>query len=134
MARRSYSSDLSDSEWLLMESYVPSVKSGGRPALHERREIVNAICYVLRSGCAWRLLPPGALWAFPPWQTVYHYFRLWRDAGVFERLNHGLREEVRERAGRERQPSGAIIDSQSGPEGTPTTEKGGCAAMTGANV
>lgn len=83
---------------------------------------MDAICYVLRSGCAWRLLPHD----FPPWQTVYHYFRVWRDAGIFERLTHGLREEVRERAGREREPSGAIIDSQS----IKTTEKGGLVAMT----
>ena len=125
MARRSYRSDLSDSEWLVMESYIPAVKSGGRPAVHERREIVDAICYVLRSGCAWRLIPHD----FPPWQTVYHYFRLWRDDGVFEQLNHGLREEVRERAGREREPSGAIIDSQS----VKTTEKGGPAATMEGN-
>ncbi len=124
MARRAYATDVSDAEWLLIEASIPAVKSGGRPALHTRREIINGICYVFRSGGAWRWLPPGALWAFPPWQTVYHYFRLWRDEGVFAHLNHGLREEVRERVGREREPSGAIIDSQSGPEGTPTTEKG----------
>lgn len=126
MARRSYPSDLSDTEWFLVEPFIPRVKSGGRPALHDRREIVDAICYVLRSGCAWRLLPHD----FPPWQTVYHYFRLWRDADIFEQLNHSLREEVRERAGREREPSGAIIDSQS----VKTTEKGGCAATTAGNA
>lgn len=124
MTRRPYPTDLSDTEWFLLEPCIPPVKAGGRPALHTRREIVNAICYVLRSGGAWRLLPHD----FPPWQTVYHYFRLWRDDGVFEQLNHALREEVRERAGRERQPSGAIIDSQS----VRTTEKGGFAATTGA--
>lgn len=126
MARRSYSTDLSDTEWLLVAPFIPPVKSGGRPALHDRREIVNAICYVLRSGCAWRLLPHD----FPPWQTVYHYFRVWRDDEVFEQLNHALREEVRERAGREREPSGAIIDSQS----VKTTEKGGPAATTVGNA
>lgn len=124
MSRRPYPTDLSDAEWLLIASYIPSVKAGGRPALHERREVVNAICYVLRSGCAWRLLPHD----FPPWQTVYHYFRLWRDEGIFEQLNHGLRGAVRERAGREREPSGAIIDSQS----VKTTEKGGPAATMAA--
>jgi transposase len=126
MARRPYPTDLSESEWLLLEPYIPAVKCGGRPALHTRRELVDAICYVLRSGCAWRLLPHD----FPPWRTVYHYFRLWRDAGIFERLNHSLREEVRERAGRDRQPSGAIIDSQS----VKTTEKGGPVATTEANA
>jgi transposase len=124
MARRPYSTDLSAAEWLLIEPCIPPVKAGGRPALHTRREIVNALCYVLRAGCSWRLLPHD----FPPWQTVYHYFRLWRDDGVFEQLNHELREQVRARAGREREPSGAIIDSQS----VKTTEKGGFAAMTAA--
>jgi transposase len=126
MARRPYPTDLSDSEWLLIEPYIPPIKAGGRPALHTRREIVDAICYVLRSGGAWRLLPHD----FPPWQTVYHYFRLWRDDGIFEQLNHALREEVRERAGREREPSGAIIDSQS----VKTTEKGGPVATTAGNA
>lgn len=125
MARRPYPTDLSDPEWLLIEPHIPPIKGGGRPALHTRREIVDAIGYVLRSGCAWRLLPHE----FPPWQTVYHYFRVWRDDGVFEHLNHALREEVRERAGRDREPSGAIIDSQS----VKTTEKGGCAATTEVN-
>jgi transposase len=98
MTRRPYPTDLSDVEWRVMEPFIPAAKAGGRPPLHERREIVNAICYVLRSGCAWRLLPHD----LPPWQTVYHYFRNWRDAGVFEHLNHGLREAVRERVGRAR--------------------------------
>jgi putative transposase len=122
MARRSYPSDLSDAEWQLIEAHIPAVKPGGRPALHTRRELLDAMSYVLRSGCAWRLLPHD----FPPWQTVYHYFRLWRDAGVFEHLNHALREQVRQQAGREREPSGAIIDSQT----VKTTEKGGSGAMT----
>ena len=78
--------------------------------------------YILRSGGAWRLLPHE----FPPWQTVYHYFRQWRDDGSWERINTALRERVRIRAGRDPQPSGAILDSQS----VKTTEKGGSGAMT----
>ena len=78
--------------------------------------------YVLRGGIAWRLLPH----AFPPWQTVYHYFRQWRDDGSWERINAALRARVRVKAGRDPQPSGAIMDSQS----VKTTEKGGLAGMT----
>ncbi len=80
--------------------------------------------YILRSGGAWRLLPH----AFPPWQTVYHYFRIWRDDGTWERINARLRERVRTKAGRDPQPSGAILASQS----VKTTEKGGLVAMTAA--
>jgi putative transposase len=80
--------------------------------------------YVLRSGGAWRLLPHE----FPPWQTVYDYFRQWRRDGTWEQINAALRERVRVRAGRDPQPSGAILDSQS----VKTTEKGGSGATTGA--
>lgn len=124
MARRRYATDLSDAEWQLLEPSVPPVKRGGRPAVHSRREIVNAILYVLRSGGAWRLLPHD----LPPWQTVYHYFRLWRKEGIWERANATLREETRRQVGREAQPSGAVLDSQS----VRTTEKGGLAATTAA--
>lgn len=122
MARRYYPTDLNDAEWRVLEPYVPPVKSGGRPAIHTRREIVNAILYVLRSGCAWRLLPHD----LPPWQTVYHYFRLWRKEGVWERANAALREQTRRQVGRDALPSAAILDSQS----VRTTEKGGPVATT----
>ena len=107
----------------MLAPLVPASKPGGRPAQHERRELVNAILYVLRAGGAWRLLPHD----FPPWQTVYHYFRVWRLDGTWERINAVLRERVRVRAGRHPHPSAAILDSQS----AKTTEKGGHAAMTG---
>jgi putative transposase len=81
----------------------------GRPRQVEIREIVNAIFYVLRTGCAWRLLPHD----LPTWQTVYGYFRRWRDSGLWEQLNDALREAVRNEAERETEPSAAIIDSQS---------------------
>ncbi len=106
----------------MLAPLVPAPKPGGRPAAHPRREIVDAILYVLRGGGAWRLLPHD----FPPWQTVYHYFRCWRLDGTWERINTALRERVRIRAGRDPQPSAAILDSQS----AKTTEKGGRAAMT----
>jgi transposase len=122
MSRRAYPTDLTDAQWAILEPHVPPPKPGGRPPKHTRRELVNAMLYVLRDGIAWRLLPHE----FPPWQTVYHYFRIWRDDGSWERINAALRERVRVRAGRDPQPSGAILDSQS----VRTTEKGGLAAMT----
>ena len=119
--RRAYPTDLSDREWEVLEPLVPQAKPGARPRAHESREILDAIFfYVLRSGCAWRLLPHE----FPPWQTAYHYFRAWRIDGTWERVHDALRERVRVRSGREASPSAAIIDSQS----VKTTEKGGTAA------
>jgi transposase len=124
MPRRAYPTDLTDTQWAILEPLVPAPQAGGRPALHKRRELVNAMLYVLRGGIAWRAMPHD----LPPWQTVYHSFRLWRDDGTWERINATLRERVRERAGRHAQPSGAIVDSQS----AKTTEKGGHAATTAA--
>jgi putative transposase len=123
MSRRSYPSDLTDAEWALLEPLIPPPKPGGRPPQHSRRELVDAMCYVLRSGCAWRLLPHD----FPPWQTVYHYFRLWREDGTFARIHTVLREQTRRSLGREPSPSVAILDSQS----VRTTEKGGSAVTMG---
>ena len=88
MSRKAYPTDLTEAQWRIVEPLVPPVKPGGRPALHPRRELVNAMLYVLRSAGAWRLLPHE----FPPWQTVYHYFRLWRDDGTWVRINAVLRE------------------------------------------
>ena len=122
MSRQAYSSDLSDTEWTILAPLIPSPLPGGRPAKWSRREIVNAILYVLRSGCAWSLLSHD----FLPYQTVFYYFRQWQRAGICAKVNTALREQLRVQLGREAQPSAAIIDSQS----TKTTEKGGHAATT----
>ena len=109
MSRKTYPSDLSDIEWILFASLIPTAKPGGRPRSVDIREILNAIFYILRSGCAWRMLPHD----FPAWQTVYGYFRKWRQEGLWEQMNAALRESVRTQAGREAEPSAGIIDSQS---------------------
>jgi putative transposase len=107
--RRAYQTDLSDAEWSCLEHHLPAPKANGRPRLHHLREILDAIFYVVRSGCAWRLLPHD----FPPWKTVYHYFRFWRLDGTWERMHAALRERVRVRTKRNPQPSAGIVDSQS---------------------
>ena len=109
MSRESYPTDLTDTEWSHLAPHLPAPKEGGRPRRHAVRDLLNAIFYVLRSGCAWRLLPHD----LPPWKTVYHYFRLWRLEGVWDRLHAALHIAVRIKAGREPHPSAAIIDSQS---------------------
>jgi putative transposase len=90
------------------EPMIPEAASGGRPRRPAKCKIVEAILYLLRAGCSWRLLPHD----FPPWQTVYHYLRRWQREGVWARVHHALVMADRERAGREASPSGAIIDSQ----------------------
>ena len=107
--RKAYQSDLTDAEWNCLQSHLPAPKANGRPRLHSPREILDAIFYLLKSGCAWRLLPHD----FPPWRTVYHYFRAWRLSGVWERMHVALRERMRVRLDRNPQPSAAIVDSQS---------------------
>ena len=109
MKRKPYPSDLTVSQWLLLAALLPSPSGRGRPRTIPLREIVNALRYVLRTGCAWRSLPHD----FPCWQTVYSYFRTWRRDGTWERLQEALRSQVREAMGRDTTPRAAIIDSQS---------------------
>jgi putative transposase len=107
--RKPYPTDLSDDEWNYIEPHMPVPKEHGRPRIHSLREILDAIFYVLRSGCQWRLLPHD----FPRWPTVYHYFRTWRINGIWERINKAIRERLRVRLQRNPQPSAGIVDSQS---------------------
>ena len=110
-------SDLTDAEWRLLKPWLLRPCRQSRRWAWPQRKIINAIFYVLRAGCAWRMLPQG----FPPWRTVYRWFARLRDDRVFESLNHHLVMHDRERAGREASPSAAVIDSQS----VKTTESGG---------
>jgi putative transposase len=107
--RKPYPTDLSDAEWSYIEPHLPPTNGRGRPRTHDLREILNAIFYVLRSGCQWRLLPHD----FPRWPSVYHYFRQWRIDGSWERINRAIRQRLRIRLKRDPQPSAAIVDSQS---------------------
>jgi putative transposase len=112
-----YGSDVTDGEWEIMAPFMPPSARTGRPRLWTMREIVNAIFYVLRSGCPWRLLPKD----FPPMTTVYGWFLRFRREGLFETINHHLVMREREQVGREASPSAAVIDSQS----VKTVEAGG---------
>ena len=107
--KKRYPTDLTDAEWKYIEPFVPASKRRGRQRVHSPRGILNALFYVLRSGCAWRLLPRE----YPPWKTVYHYFRQWRIDGTFEKLNAVLREHLRICLDRNPRPSAGIADSQS---------------------
>jgi putative transposase len=106
--RRPYPSDLSDEEWTLLEPLLASSEMRGRPPKWPARHVADAVFYLLRSGCAWRMLPRE----YPPWQTVYYHFRRWRIDGRLRRAHDALRAEVRAREGRARDPSAAVIDSQ----------------------
>jgi transposase len=104
-----YASDLTDSEWALVEPKIPPARRGGRRRNVNVREVLNGILYVLWTGCQWAALPKD----FPPKSTVHHYFMLWNWDGTLERIHHELYVAVREQAGREASPTAAIIDSQS---------------------
>jgi putative transposase len=116
-----YPSDLTAVEWALVADLFEH-KGPGRPEKHPRRRVLEAMSYVIRSGCAWRLLPKE----FPPWALVYMTFRRWSEAGLFETMNDRLRALWREREGRAEAPTAAIIDSQS----VKTSEKGGSTVST----
>ena len=120
-----YPSDLTDKQWSKLEPLLNESRgnrhAGGRPRQHAQKRVVDALLYVVKTGCQWRQLPSN----FPPWKTVHEHFRLWRDSGVWERIVQQLREQGRKAGGRNATPTVAIIDSQS----AKTALKGGGAGM-----
>jgi transposase len=125
MNRATYLTDLTDAQWLLAEPYVRT--SGlGRPPKHAQRELLNALFYQARAGCAWRLLPHD----FPPYRTVYKQFEAWREDGTWDQLLAGWRGQVRQAAGRNPEPTAGVIDTQSVRTGG---KRGAVTATTPAN-
>src|SRR5271168_2161207 len=116
-ARKPYATDLSDAEWAIIEPLIPGCTGAGRPRKTNLREVINAIFYLLRTGCAWRHLPHD----FPPPGTVYDYFSSWSRKGTLKHIHDTLRRQVRVQAGRNEEPSASCIDSQS----VKTNEQGG---------
>ena len=104
-----YPTDLTDRQWDCIKELIPAAKPGGHPRTLEIRTVVNAILYLLVTGCQWRMLPRE----YPAWQSVYSYFRQWRDDGTWQRVHDTLRAQVRQKAGRHKHPTAGALDSQS---------------------
>ena len=109
MTQPRYPTDLTDSQWVIIQELIPPAKPGGRPRSLDMRQIVNATLYVVVGGIQWRMLPKE----YPKWQSVYSYFRDWKRAGIWKRMHDTLRAKVRQRTGRHKQPTAGCLDSQS---------------------
>ena len=117
MNTQTYPTDLTDRQWDCIKDLIPAAKLGGRPRSLDMRHVINAMFYILVTGAQWRMLPKD----YPTWKSVYHYFRIWRDDGTWQRIHDTLRAEVRRRAGRHKHPTAGCLDSQS----VKTTSVGG---------
>lgn len=122
--RTTYPTDLTDKQWAILEPLLPEQHTG-RPRKYSQREMLNAIFYLTRTGCSWRMLPHD----LPPWKAVYAYFRKLQQLNLWQKVNDELRSQVRLAAGREPHPSTLVADSQS----VKTTEKGGHVVLMAAS-
>ena len=120
MSNQTYPTDLTDREWDCISPLVPSAKPGGRPRTLDMREVINAILYLVVTGCQWRMLPKD----YPKWQSVYTYYAQWREDGTWQRIHDTLRAEVRRRAGRHKHPTAGCLDSQSVKTSSVAAERG----------
>lgn len=109
MNQQLYPTDMTDSQWDIIQQMIPPAKSGGRPRTLDMRQVINAIFYLVVSGIQWRMLPKD----YPKWQSVYYYFRIWRDNGSWQQMHDTLRAEVRQQEGRHKHPTAGSLDSQS---------------------
>lgn len=109
MKNQTYPTDLNDRHWDCIKDLLPVAKAGGRPRSLDMRQVINAILYILVTGAQWRMLPKD----YPKWKSVYHYFRIWRDDGTWQRIHDTLRAAVRRKAGRHKHPTAGCLDSQS---------------------
>ncbi len=109
MNNQIYPTDLSDRQWHCIKDLIPAPKASGRPRRLDMRQVINAILYIVVTGAQWRMLPKD----YPTWKSVYHYFRIWRDDGTWQRIHDTLRAAVRRKAGRHKHPTAGSLDSQS---------------------
>jgi putative transposase len=109
MSNQIYPTDLTDRQWECIRKHIPPAKAGGRPRTLDMRAVINAILYIVVGGSQWRMLPHS----YPKWKSVYHYFRVWRDDGTWQRIHDKLRAELRRKVGRDKHATAACMDSQS---------------------